>query len=34
MEHLARLDTVCDEFVARSLYVGDDEVKALGSFLS
>src|SRR5262249_44628519 len=30
VEHLAGLDTAGDEFVTRSLDVGDDEVEALG----
>ena len=30
VEHLADLDTAGDEFVARSLDVGDDQVQALG----
>ncbi len=30
VEHLADLDTAGDEFVARSLDVGDDQVEALG----
>jgi len=30
VEHLARVDAVRDEFVARSLDAGDDQVQALG----